>query len=1389
MTDNLDNIIEVEKQNIIITCNDSSGSGKKKDQYYITISDDGKYIARLDCSKDESLRLKITHHENFELLNNDDNDSDSDKGQDKIKICDIVKKLTFLDELNPYVKPSEARDLQEEKIKNDNIKQKEKTKGDNRKQEQTKKGNRKQEQTKKDNREQEEQIKEDNRKLLIWSFSISNTISFNGKPTILVAISRVVPNDMIDRDRPSKHLLDKLKEYEELKLKYQNMKEFYYPLHSQPSSTINFDENGICLTSNIGGIVRFLPEVEKTKTSLLITNVKGFHKSLDNLDKPNIHSSLKLKRFLFPPKLKKDIEIWFKQIPCLERLVSCIYKNYFLFNQYKDRIQTMELYSMLTMEAEQSFFTREELKTQKYGTPAYAISLNKLLLAFTRGNKDIRIYSMESGLFIALKSLDDKDEVLFLEFIRDDERLFIITRNDTNHEISIKIWDIFNSSPEDFKYEIKNDIIPKKIDCLNIARSNGMIFFVKEDGKVLNVLENIEFKEFKVFENDDDNDGIKEEKSFTVFKDFMKVDKYLNHWYYCAEDDSDKHKIFDPFEKHGDLGGPKTLLLVDNKEKLVDVDQITPIVNNKEQWVDRKNYEKTSAFIDENRSLQLFIGLTTVQIWRKVTDEFHVLEYIWMLNHVEKEKKNNNNDVENENHDGHKHLKIKNLRVGCRKFELEVTWGDDVISKKIQWPYPDQYVTPIRHACKALEYLNFKKDLLVSYKKQHRFEEMYESIVKIILKFIRDKPEIWKLMDTRYEVMSNLINGGVNSLIKHILFGKDQIGDNILAINYYTEKNDNLIVGYLLEYYSNNAIEHIGWMITVSTTLPLLFQSHLENYVYDLFYKECFAGNNIGINFKLFLDKELTDNSIGINFKLKEDTESNILQNSVKKIPFNKVAFGKDNQNRANEIKDKIVQKAEGKNKHTKVPFNLCVVPLPNFTVNKIEKKKKVVTTFLAFLRRFILPHKYIDDEEKLSSFIQMIGLDGKGLIFDNPAIEALINFRWRPAKIYFSLLFFIFIQYAVCYGILVWAYTTYQNSSSNLRTFLILVMSYFYFTGYHLLLTEFRQLKYYGFRKYFSDKYNILDIIAIIVPLIVGTSIIVKSFEIEDAFGSVKPDQGTIAAISFSVLFLWIEFLSYLRLFEENLLVTVWPLLLFMLIVILAFAHTMYILLQKPDDIGLVPNVNTYSIINTNDKTLYNDITIKADFDSTSSIDNPFSNFFNSIPAAYFWINGNWINRDTYGSYFAVQILSLIASFNVYENTSQQSKLELLKLQATFISDYEALDLEDDFLNPPKPDPKYICYNNNNLDSWKERTKSKRGCLYTKYENENSYIQYILEKKDFDHQDGSLWQIYNKLDDFNDDDVNEKISNLEKKMDINNGKMDIIMSQLQQLQQLLKKP
>ncbi|CAJ0841435.1 6179_t:CDS:2, partial [Entrophospora sp. SA101] len=639
-----------------------------------------------------------------------------------------------------------------------------------------------------------------------------------------------------------------------------------------------------------------------------------------------------------------------------------------------------------------------------------------------------------------------------------------------------------------------------------------------------------------------------------------------------SEDDSDKHKIFDPFEKHSDLGGPKTLLLVDNKEKWVDVDQITPIVNNKEQWVDRNNYEKTSAFIDENQSLQLFIGLTTVQIWRKVTDESPILEYIWTLKHV---KNKNNNDVEIENHDGYKHLKIKNLRVGCRKFELEVTW---------------------------------------------------------------------------------------------------------------------------------------------------------EDYVYDLFYKECFTDNNIGTNFKLFLDKELTDNSIGINFKLKEDTESNLLQNSVKKIPFKKIAFGKDNQNRANETKEKTAQKAEGKNKHNTVPFNLCVVPLPNFTVNKIEKKNVQKNVVIACLRHLILPYKYIGDEIKLSSFTHMINLDRKGLIFDNPAIEALINFRWRPAKIYFLLLFFTFIQYAVCYGILIWAYTTHQNNSNNLRNFLILVMGYFYFTGYRLLSTEFTQLRYYKSGKYFSNKYNILDIIAIIVPLIVETTIIVKSFEIEDAFGSVKPDQGTIAAISFSMLFLWIEFVN---------------------------------------DIGLAPSVNTYSIVNTTtNQTVYNDITIKADFNSTSSIDNPFSNFWSSIPAAYFWMGGNWINKDTYGSYFAVQILSLIASLLiviiiqnmfitfvsiVYEKTSQESKVELLRLQAAFILEFDALDL-DDFLNSPKPDPKYICHNNNNLDAWKERTKSRRGCLYAKYENENSYIQYVLEKKDFDHQAGSLWQFHKGLDDFNDD-------------------------------------
>jgi hypothetical protein len=65
---------------------------------------------------------------------------------------------------------------------------------------------------------------------------------------------------------------------------------------------------------------------------------------------------------------------------------------------------------------------------------------------------------------------------------------------------------------------------------------------------------------------------------------------------------------------------------------------------------------------------------------------------------------------------------------------------------------------------------------------------MKDRIIYIIWRFIKHKPDTWRLMDARFDVMAKIIIGGSNSLVKYILFGE---GD---------EENRNLHVPRLIRW-------------------------------------------------------------------------------------------------------------------------------------------------------------------------------------------------------------------------------------------------------------------------------------------------------------------------------------------------------------------------------------------------------------------------------------------------------------------------------------------------------------------------------------------------------------------------------------------------------------
>ncbi|PKC74072.1 hypothetical protein RhiirA1_517046 [Rhizophagus irregularis] len=355
----------------------------------------------------------------------------------------------------------------------------------------------------------------------------------------------------------------------------------------------------------------------------------------------------------------------------------------------------------------------------------------------------------------------------------------------------------------------------------------------------------------------------------------------------------------------------------------------------------------------------------TIQVWRK-KKEYLTLEYIWAHN-VEEECKDNA-------------LEELDLRVSNNNgFYLKVKWNEFI--KEIQWPY-DNNAIPTIHACNTLEYLHYQRNKLVGDNNQCVFEEIKYNISFIIWKFIKNYPDIWRLMDIRYNLMAKIIIGGSNALVKYILFGDEKVKHKNLHIPRITrwideefneiskESNDNsesnksnsniidicklsdleiainlcisdlernrriLIVTYLLEYYAKNATKHLGWLITISKALPSLYSYKLEYYVKELFYKKCMEGIEISniIEYSDIIPKKIQD-TLNDNQKFQAfNPISELILKRNEKRKFQ--AF--------NSISKFILLKIfKIKSISSNYSPTVKMIPLHNFTTSKIPQKEK----------------------------------------------------------------------------------------------------------------------------------------------------------------------------------------------------------------------------------------------------------------------------------------------------------------------------------------------------------------------------------------------------------------------------------------------------------------
>ncbi|CAB4389896.1 unnamed protein product [Rhizophagus irregularis] len=679
----------------------------------------------------------------------------------------------------------------------------------------------------------------------------------------------------------------------------------------------------------------------------------------------------------------------------------------------------------------------------------------------------------------------------------------------------------------------------------------------------------------------------------------------------------------------------------------------------------------------------------------------------------------------------------------------------------------------VRHACKALEHLN----------KRHK-----------VWRFAKYEPKNFKLLDVRYNVMKNLILGDCDHLIKFILFGseeetiedkddykkkkdnswpgekfikdgyldfekKDGIKDNEdiepknnmeLAIYHCKgrELKDTIIVAYLLEYYSRHATDCAGWMCTVSKAIPLLFKYNYDDYARKLFFKECFADQD---HFSAQDPNEI------IPPEYRERRNHNIKFRAFRpivKLKSDNIKWYDNIRNQIKFLNSYIIKNYENfDNDLGKSPIALRIVPLPSFTINNFEREYKeynlikIILNLLSFIfiPRFYQINRY--ERKKLSPFSRMILYENNDDIYDNPATEAVIDFRWQKAINFFFFLFLRFLIFATCFGVVSWAYLNHSNMINGKFIFTLIII--FYYLAIYQLFTEVLQIRYRGFKKYFGKIFNSVDLISTALSVTV-MSIMFKNFQFTDGFESLKEiDIRLIVGISFSIFFLWIELIFYLRLIPKIgifiyyaiiIFKTILPFFLFMLVVMLAFTHTMIVLLRDPTKIktkdstysGIATDISTNETLN---------ITLKSDFDPTSS-DNPFASFFNAILATYFWISGDMVQRDQF-DFWAVDVYTLIGSIvlvivlqnmliafmsGVYEDAATKSRQTLLRHQANHIANYEALH-HIHFWNP-EPEPKHIYYfgQSKSLEEWSDTRKDDQGAIYKDKEMSEN-IEYLIER------------------------------------------------------------
>ncbi|CAG8544791.1 19696_t:CDS:2 [Rhizophagus irregularis] len=333
----------------------------------------------------------------------------------------------------------------------------------------------------------------------------------------------------------------------------------------------NCYDNGTSIF-HLGGVVTFLKSFKKNSATLVCTNCVKIKKFKIKLRK-NISVS-KSNTYLLPENLFKKLENIKDAKINWKYILKSRYQEFLMIDTNDhQKIKNIEIYNINTLQLVNVFHRHREedfLISNDNEPGIFSISTDSRLFAYSYGDNIITIYLMESGLEVVSKKFNDICEIIFLEFIDDDKKLFIIEQG-KGGDVKFHIW-LMSGCLNDY-FPIPKDDITLSDNIFTLLKYDEHYYTIaKANGKV-------------VFLNDKDN-----ENQFKVIPEM-----FIN---------------MDTFDENNSI--------IDKHEHIYYSHDIEP-------WNDKAEYI-SGRFLNNDKKFLLIIGQNSIQLWKSKSQNFKDFE-------------------------------------------------------------------------------------------------------------------------------------------------------------------------------------------------------------------------------------------------------------------------------------------------------------------------------------------------------------------------------------------------------------------------------------------------------------------------------------------------------------------------------------------------------------------------------------------------------------------------------------------------------------------------------------------------------------------------------------------------------------------------------------------